>query len=66
MQKISTLALDTLNITNEEKELKRLLFNDNQNFDEPSESCINTILNFSKNLEVKKSETLGHINFLRS
>jgi len=66
MQRISTLELDTLNIAKEEKELKHLLFNDNQNLDEPSAFCINNILNFSKNLEVKKSETLGHVSFLRS
>jgi len=66
MQKLSTLELDTLNIAKEEKELKRLLFNDKQNSDEPSAFCINNILNFSKNLEVKTSENLGHVNFLRS
>lgn len=66
MQKLSTLELDTLNIAKEEKELKNLLFNDKQNSDEPSDFCINNILNFSKNLEVKSSTTLGHVNFLRS
>lgn len=66
MQKLYTLELDTLNIAKEEKELKNLLFNDKQNSDEPSDFCINNILNFSKNLEVKSSTTLGHVNFLRS
>jgi hypothetical protein len=66
MQKTFTLEFDTLNFTNEEKELKALLFNDNQKADEPSDFCINNILNFSKNLEVKTSESLGYVNYLRS
>lgn len=66
MQKTSTLEFDTLNIAKEEKELKAILFNDEQKQDEPSDFCINTILNYSKNLEVKKSDSLGHVNFLRS
>lgn len=66
MQKTFTLEFDTLNIAKEEKDLKAILFNDNQKQDEPSDFCINTILNYSKNLEVKKSDALGHVNFLRS
>ncbi len=66
MQKIFTLEFDTLNIAKEEKELKAILFNDNQKQDEPSSFCINNILNYSKNLEVQKSSTLGTIDFLRS
>jgi len=66
MQKTFTLEFDTLNIGNEEKELKAILFSDNQKQDEPSDFCINNILNYSKNLEVKKSATLGHVDFLRS
>lgn len=66
MQKTFTLEFDTLNIANEEKELKAILFNDNQKQDEPSSFCINNILNYSKNLEVKKSDSLGHVDFLRS
>ncbi len=66
MQKTSTLEFDTLNFTNEEKELKALLFNDDQKADEPSDFCINKILSFSKNLEVKPSDTIGFVNFLRS
>lgn len=66
MQKTFTLEFDTLNIANDEKELKAILFNDNQKQDEPSRFCINNILNYSKNLEVQKSSTLGTIDFLRS
>lgn len=66
MQKIFTLEFDTLNIAKEEKELKAILFNDDQKQDEPSRFCINNILNYSKNLEVQKSSTLGTIDFLRS
>ena len=66
MQRISTLELDTLNIAKQENELKAILFNDNQKQDEPSSFCINNILNYSKNLEVKTSTTLGHVDFLRS
>jgi hypothetical protein len=66
MQKTFTLEFDTLNIAKEEKELKAILFSDNQKQDEPSSFCINNILNYSKNLEVKKSDSLGHIDFLRS
>ncbi len=66
MQKTSTLEFDTLNFTTEEKELKALLFNDNQKADEPSAFCISNILNFSKNLEVKPSESIGFVNYLRS
>jgi hypothetical protein len=66
MQKTFTLEFDTLNIANEEKELKAILFSDSQKQDEPSDFCINKILNYSKNLEVKKSSTLGHVDFLRS
>lgn len=66
MQKTFTLEFDTLTIAKEEKELKAILFSDNQKQDEPSDFCINNILNYSKNLEVKKSHTLGHVDFLRS
>lgn len=34
--------------------------------DRPSSACIRNILNFSKNLEVRTSETLGTIHYLRS
>ena len=50
----------------EESELNQLLFNDQNNSEEPSEFCINNILNYSKNLEVKKSSTLGYLDFIRS
>ncbi len=66
MQKTFTLEFDTLNIAKEEKDLKAILFNDNQKQDEPSAFCINNILNYSKNLEVQKCSTLGTIDFLRS
>ncbi|MDZ4664018.1 MAG: hypothetical protein SGJ15_04015 [Bacteroidota bacterium] len=66
MQKTFTLEFDTLNIAKQENELKAILFNDNQKQDEPSSFCINNILNYSKNLEVKTSTTLGHVDFLRS
>ena len=66
MQKIFTLALDTLNFKKEESELNQLLFNDQNNSEGPSEFCINNILNYSKNLEVKKSTTLGYLDFIRS
>ena len=66
MQKTFTLEFDTLNIAKEEKELKAILFSDNQKQDEPSDFCINNILNYSKNLEVQKSASLGTIDFLRS
>jgi hypothetical protein len=66
MQKIFTLEFDTLNIANEENELKAILFNDNQKQDEPSDFCINNILNYSRNLEVQKSSMLGTVDFLRS
>jgi hypothetical protein len=33
---------------------------------EPSKHCLDHILNFSKNLEVKKSEQLGEWTFMRS
>jgi hypothetical protein len=66
MQKIFTLEFDTLNIANEENELKAILFNDNQKQDEPSDFCINNILNYSKNLEVQKSAIFGTVDFLRS
>jgi len=66
MQKIFTLEFDTLNIANEENELKAILFNDNQKQDEPSDFCINNILNYSRNLEVQKSTMLGTVDFLRS
>ncbi len=66
MQKIFTLALDTLNFKKEESELNELSFNDQNNSEEPSEFCINNILNYSKNLEVKKSNALGYLDFIRS
>lgn len=66
MLKTSTLEFDTLNIAKEENELKQLLHNDNQNTDEPSVFCINNILNFSKNLEVRSSNNLGFIELIRS
>jgi hypothetical protein len=66
MLKTSTLEFDTLNIAKEETELKQLLHNDNQNTDEPSVFCINNILNFSKNLEVRSSVNLGFIELIRS
>lgn len=66
MLKTSTLEFDTLNIAKEETELKQLLHNDNQNTDEPSVFCINNILNFSKNLEVRSSNNLGFIELIRS
>lgn len=66
MLKTSTLEFDTLNIAKEENELKQLLLNDNQNADEPSAFCINNILNFSKNLEVRSSTNLGFIELIRS
>jgi hypothetical protein len=66
MQKTFTLEFDTLNIAKEEKELKAMLINDNQKQDEPSNFCINNILNYSKNLEVQKSEKLGTVDYLKS
>ena len=66
MQKISTLELDTLNFKKEESTLIQLLFNDKNNSEEPSDFCINNILNYSKNLEVKQSSSLGFVDYLRS
>lgn len=54
---------DFQELTNNEKDLSKILHNEDSEKPEimPSKSSINNILNFSKALSVRKSETLGYI-----
>lgn len=57
---------DFQELTNDEKKLSKLLHEEESEKTEkmPSESSINNILNYSKALSVRKSDTMGYIENL--
>ena len=61
MQKTFTLVSKSLKI-NKNKHLKPSLIDDM----EPSDSLIQNILNYSKSLKVKKSNSIGYIEMIAS
>lgn len=65
MQQTFTLNTDIHLISKSETTVLRFE-TDSDTKEEPSEFTIQNILNFSKNLEVKKSETIGTFDYLKS
>lgn len=57
----STPALDLAGKKTEEEKQSRL-----PDFDTPSVNTINTILNYSKNLEIKKSRLVNEVELIKS
>lgn len=66
MQQTFTLNQNIQTLTENEKELFRYSEEASILEENPSELSLMNILNFSRNLEVQKSESIGTFDYLRS